>query len=87
VAARPAKTPLFVINGDRDPYVPLEDIVAFEGRPMTEIRVVRGAGHCAAEALGAYFLEMSRWLRGQLRPTEGNDGSALMREVETRNAM
>jgi esterase FrsA len=62
-----AKSPLFVANGDQDPYVPLADVTLFEGRASTEVRVAKGAGHCAAERMGALAPEMSRWLRAHLR--------------------
>ena len=44
-----SRTPLLVVNGTNDAYVPSGDVTLFEDRPNTVTRLVEGASHCAAE--------------------------------------
>jgi esterase FrsA len=54
------------VNGDRDPHVPNSDSTVFADRPNTIARLVPGATHCAAEALGEVVPWMLQWLGTQL---------------------
>jgi esterase FrsA len=58
--------PFLTVNGDRDPHVPSSDVTLFADRPNTIARLVPGATHCAAEALGEVIPWMLQWLGAQL---------------------
>ena len=58
--------PFLTVNGDRDPHVPNSDVTVFADRPETVARLVPGATHCAAEALGEVVPWMLQWLGAQL---------------------
>jgi len=58
--------PFLTVNGDRDPHVPNSDVTVFADRPETIARLVPGATHCAAEALGEVVPWMLQWLGAQL---------------------
>jgi esterase FrsA len=60
------RTPLYVVNGELDPYVPNSDITVFESRPDTIVKLVPNATHCAAEKTGEYMPDVLRWLAGRL---------------------
>jgi esterase FrsA len=60
--AKQTNCPMFVINGDKDAYIPLSDTKIFEGRPNTEVQIVPGAGHCAFDKLDLVIDATTRWL-------------------------
>ncbi|MGI9005111.1 MAG: alpha/beta hydrolase [Streptosporangiaceae bacterium] len=40
-----SQTPMLVINGDADRFIPAQDTNCFQGRRRTEVRILSGAGH------------------------------------------
>jgi esterase FrsA len=64
---RRSSAPLYVFNGDIDPYVPTSDITVFEDRPNTVVKVVAGAPHCAAGKIHELMPSIVEWLRRYLR--------------------
>ena len=59
-------TPLYVLNGDHDPYVFENDLTVFDDRPSTKVRIVRGAAYCALDQMQGLVLELGLWLRKNL---------------------
>jgi esterase FrsA len=59
-------TPLLVINGSDDPYVPMSDTTGFRNVPGARVWLVNGAYHCAAEKLPRIMPGVIAWLRSQL---------------------
>jgi esterase FrsA len=70
-------SPLLVINGADDVYVPRGDIVGLAGRPETTVWVIKDAGHCALERSSQVNLALWGWLAARLAP-----GRPLPRLVE-----
>jgi esterase FrsA len=60
--AKQSNCPMFVINGDKDAYIPLSDTTIFEGRPNTEVQLVPGAGHCAFDQLDKVLDATNKWI-------------------------
>ena len=58
--------PFLTVNGNCDPHVPSSDVTLFANRPNTIARLVPGATHCAAEALGEVVPWMLSWLGAHL---------------------
>ncbi|POZ63595.1 alpha/beta fold hydrolase [Chromobacterium alticapitis] len=63
---RAGGSPLLVVNGEADPYVPAEETETFRSRPRTEVWRFAGLGHCAAERLPRIAPGMIAWLRLRL---------------------
>jgi esterase FrsA len=61
--------PMFVVNGDADPYVPVEDTLVFQGRRDTEIVLVEGGGHCAFDRFHEVMSAVLHWLAPAGRAT------------------
>jgi esterase FrsA len=61
-----SSTPLLVVNGTNDPYVPQQDVTLFENRPNTVARLVPDATHCAAEKSREINPWAFHWLEEQL---------------------
>lgn len=61
-------SPLLVVNGADDVYVPLGDAVGLAGRPDTTVWVVKDAGHCAPERSPQVNLALWGWLSARLAP-------------------
>ena len=40
-------SPMLVVNGADDYFVPQSDTLVFQGRPHTEVHLVEGTGHVA----------------------------------------
>lgn len=59
-------SPMLVINGANDYFVPQSDTLVFEGRPRTEAHLIDGAGHCARSKLPEVMSMVFRWLREQI---------------------
>jgi esterase FrsA len=64
--ARTSNSPMLVINGDEDVHVPLADTTVFDGRPDTEVRLVRGGTHCAFNKLDELLAATTAWLTAAL---------------------
>jgi esterase FrsA len=58
--------PLLVVNGDCDPYIPSQDVRVFNAYPSARVWLLRGLGHCAAEASMRVVPGMLTWLRATL---------------------
>jgi esterase FrsA len=69
-------TPLLVVNGDEDPYVPTLDVTLFDGRPNTVTRVVKGAGHCVAGKVPETLPGVFEWLEQQLTTPSATTAAA-----------
>jgi esterase FrsA len=55
--------PVLAINGDRDPYVPTEDVTFLRAYPEASVVIVEGSGHCAARKLWRVFPKIVHWIR------------------------
>lgn len=64
-----SRTPLYIINGVKDPYVPESDVTVFQDRPETVVRLVEDATHCAPEKMHDLAPELGSWLRHRLEET------------------
>ncbi|HEY6879102.1 MAG TPA: alpha/beta hydrolase [Polyangiales bacterium] len=71
------RTPLLVMNGDADPYIGLQETTAFRVSRSAEVRVLRGAKHCAGDRFARVAPYAIAWLRAQLAPQAGT--RALLR--------
>lgn len=58
-----SNSPMLVINGADDYFVPQADTLVFQGRPHTQVQLVEGSGHCAMSAAGQVIPAMIGWLR------------------------
>jgi esterase FrsA len=56
-------SPMLVINGADDYFVPQEDTLVFKDRPQTEVQLIPGTGHCAMSKLGDVMPAIVGWLR------------------------
>lgn len=61
-------SPLLVVNGVDDVYVPLGEAVGLAGRPDTTVWVVKDAGHCAPERSPQVNLALWGRLSARLAP-------------------
>jgi esterase FrsA len=59
-------SPMLVINGEDDYFVPQADTKVFEGRPRTEVHLIPGTGHCAFSKLPDVVAIVARWLPTRL---------------------
>lgn len=59
----PSNSPMLVINGANDYFVPAEDTTIFSGRPRTEVHLIPGTGHCAVSKMDEVMPIMIAWLR------------------------
>ena len=60
-----SNAPMLVINGADDYFLPQSDILVFNGRPQTEVRLISGTDHCAMSKLYEALPVMIAWLRTQ----------------------
>jgi esterase FrsA len=60
------RAPMLVINGDKDPYVPVGDTTGFRRIPEATVWMVAGGYHCAAESFPRFVPAMLAWLRCRL---------------------
>lgn len=77
---RPDCAPLLAVNGDCDPYIPRDDVQVFGAYPSARVWLLRGLGHCAAEASIRVVPGMLAWLRAVLH------GQSLRNRVVLRAA-
>jgi esterase FrsA len=61
-------SPMLVINGADDYFIPQSDTLAFEGRPNTEVHLLANTGHCAISRLAEVIPMINNWLHDQLAP-------------------
>jgi esterase FrsA len=56
-------SPMLVINGADDYFVPQEDALIFQGRPQTQVHLIPGTGHCAMSKFDEVIPMIVGWLR------------------------
>jgi esterase FrsA len=66
---RMSKTPLLLVNGCEDPYIPHDDVLDFCDRPNTLAQLIPYTSHCAAEIMPDLMRWMLRWFAEQLWQT------------------
>jgi esterase FrsA len=71
--ARADNSPMLVINGADDYFVPQADTLLFEGRNKTEVHLIPGTGHCAFSKLPEVLSLILRWLPQQLGFSPGRE--------------
>jgi len=59
-------SPMLVINGADDYFVPQQDTLAFQGRAGVRVELIDGTGHCAMSKALEVLPVMIGWLRNQL---------------------
>jgi esterase FrsA len=64
--AQSANSPMLVVNGADDYFVPQSDTLVFQGRPNTEVHLIPDTGHVARSKLPEVMPMMLSWLRAQL---------------------
>jgi esterase FrsA len=64
--ARPDNSPMLVINGADDYFVPQSDTLMFEGRTDTEVHLIPDTGHVAMSKAGEVVPMIIGWLRSRL---------------------
>ena len=64
--AQQRNSPMLVINGADDYFVPQADTLVFEGRPDTEVHLIAGTGHVAMSKAAEIIPMVSAWLHRQL---------------------
>lgn len=47
---QPTNSPMFIINGAEDYFVPQSDTLIFQGRPNTEVHLIEGTGHVCVQS-------------------------------------
>jgi len=62
---RSDNSPMIVINGADDAFVPQADTLVFEGRRNTEVHLIPGTGHCASSKLPEALDLICNWLQMQ----------------------
>jgi esterase FrsA len=62
-----SRTPLLLVNGCDDPYVPQSDVLDFSSRPATVARLIPHATHCAAERMSDLMPWILSWLGPHLQ--------------------
>jgi len=61
-----SNSPMLVINGADDYFVPQADTLIFNGRAHTEVHLLPGTGHCAISKLKEVMPIMINWLRTRM---------------------
>lgn len=56
-------SPMLVINGADDYFIPQSDTMVFTGRPDTEVHLLDGTGHCAMSKAAEVVPMINRWLQ------------------------
>lgn len=63
--SRPANSPMLVINGADDYFIPQSDTRVFQGRADTDVHLIEGTGHCAMSKAAQVIPMINGWLRTQ----------------------
>jgi esterase FrsA len=63
--AQQRNSPMLVINGADDYFIPQSDTLVFQGRPNTEVHLVDGTGHCAMSKAPEVVPKIIAWLAAQ----------------------
>jgi esterase FrsA len=69
-------SPMLVINGDHDPYVPTADTTIFTGHPDTTTKLIPGATHCAFDKLDQVLPIITAWTAQALDAATHQAGGA-----------
>jgi esterase FrsA len=64
--ARAGGSPLLVVNGSADPYVPPSDATDFESRPEATVWLVRDGEHCASDRIRRVMPAIIGWIAREL---------------------
>lgn len=67
--ARQDNSPMLVINGADDYFIPQSDTLDFRGRRDTEVHLIEGTGHVAMSKAPEVVPKVISWLRAQLAAT------------------
>jgi esterase FrsA len=67
---RSSNSPMLVVNGADDYFIPQSDTLVFAGRTDTEVHLIEGSGHVARSKLDTVMPMMIGWLRHQLTGQE-----------------
>jgi esterase FrsA len=59
-------SPMLVINGADDYFIPQSDTLCFQGRPNTDVHLIPGTGHVAMSKAAEVMPMVVEWLRRQL---------------------
>ncbi len=76
-------SPMLVVNGADDYFVPQSDTLIFEGRANTEVHLIEGTGHVAMSKLGEVMPMMIGWLRAQLATPPIDQAAGLIPTATT----
>jgi esterase FrsA len=63
--AQQRNSPMLVINGADDYFIPQSDTLVFQGHPNTEVHLVEGTGHCAMSKASEVVPKIIAWLAAQ----------------------
>jgi esterase FrsA len=63
--AQHGNSPMLVVNGADDYFVPQSDTLVFGGRPHTEVHLIEGTGHCAMSKAPEVVPKIIAWLGAQ----------------------
>jgi esterase FrsA len=63
--ARQSNSPMLVVNGADDYFIPQSDTLVFAGRPNTEVHLIEGTGHVAMSKAAEVVPTIIGWLRTQ----------------------
>lgn len=59
---RPGGSPLLVVNGAADPYVPTSDVTDFDPRPEATVWLIRDGEHCASDRIRRVMPAIIGWI-------------------------
>jgi esterase FrsA len=68
---QPSNSPMLVVNGADDYFIPQSDTLVFTGRADTEVHLIPETGHVARSKLDTVMPMMIGWLRQQLTGQNG----------------
>jgi esterase FrsA len=77
--ARRTNSPMLVINGADDYFIPRSDTLVFEGRPDTEVHLLDGTGHCAMSKAAEVIPMINGWLQARFERSMPQDAVASPR--------
>lgn len=64
--ARHSNSPMLVINGADDYFIPQSDTLDFRGRHNTEVHLIEGTGHVAMGKAPEVVPKIVAWVRGRM---------------------
>jgi esterase FrsA len=63
---RDVNSPMLVVNGADDVFIPQSDTLVFEGRRDTEVHLIEGTGHVATSKAAEVVPMITGWVRRHL---------------------